>query len=92
MYVDKYVDLWAQSAEAGGRANVANGARKAVYLFIRPRRKSPCIYFEWAARRGAGHGQTLMPVWRQKDSPAPRASRARGHPPPLSDTGATPLI
>lgn len=52
--------------------------KQATYLFICPRRKSPCIYFERGGAGGAARGgsQTPLPVWRQKDSPAPRAPRA----------------
>ncbi|KAJ0182441.1 hypothetical protein K1T71_001810 [Dendrolimus kikuchii] len=81
------------AAGAGGRAKPrqGKGRRTGIHLLIRPRRKSPCIYFE-LGERGAGWGvradaDAAMPVWRQKDSPAPPATPytiARGHRAPVS--------
>lgn len=82
------------AAGAGGRAKAAAGGRRATYLLIRPRRKSPCIYFEWSGAgptRSGGRGQTPVPVWRQKDSPAPRAPR-RGHAQPCRAFAPAPYL
>lgn len=84
------------AARGGGTGRKASGhakaGRRATYLLIQSKRKSPCIYFEWAvgragvARAGAGRGQTPLPVWRQKDSPAPRPAPGRRRLSPLEVT------
>lgn len=45
---------WDRDRHAAGAGGRAKAGRQATYLLIRPRRKSPCIYFELA---GAGTGE-----------------------------------
>lgn len=77
---DAWRSRWASyrhAAEAGGHAKAG---RQATYLLIRPRRKSPCIYFEWAdAGTGGGARADTDAGLAPKGFPsAPRAS-PRGH-------------
>lgn len=72
-----------------GRADVPRQAGKQhIYSYARGVNHRASIS-SWPVRaraRAAGRGQTPMPVWRQKDSPAPRAPprrAARGHRAPV---------
>lgn len=82
---------WLGKYAGRGRADVpmlrrAEVGRQATYLFICPRRKSPCIYFEWAGageRRRSGarvdarcrSGARRIP----QRPPLPALAAARGH-------------
>ncbi|CAH0695303.1 unnamed protein product [Spodoptera exigua] len=52
---ERRVLRWDGDRHAAGAGGRAKAGRQATYLLIRPRRKSPCIYFELACA-GVGTG------------------------------------